>query len=123
VAAPSTDVGTTGSSSEGVPQPGPTAPEDWSQNGYVQIEGGFLGGLALGFIPFAGAGQQLLDATGVLPHGTLPLLEAQANAVPGEASTCACSLILGGAISRLHMSGTALGRAGGYLMLNVSGSA
>jgi len=45
-------------------------PEDWVQNPYVQIEGGFLGGLMLGVVPFAGVGQQLLDAAEVLPHGT-----------------------------------------------------
>jgi hypothetical protein len=40
------------------------------QNPYVQVEGGFLAGLSLGIVPFAGVGQQLLDAGEVLPHGT-----------------------------------------------------
>src|SRR4051812_47349470 len=64
------DVGTTGSSSGYVPQPETTAPNEWAQNSYAQVEGGFLGGLALGAVPFAGVGHQLLDAGGVLPHGS-----------------------------------------------------
>jgi hypothetical protein len=47
-----------------------TAPDDWVQNPYVQIEGGFLAGLAEGFVPFGGVGHQLLDMGGVLPHGS-----------------------------------------------------
>ncbi|KYF92944.1 hypothetical protein BE20_10620 [Sorangium cellulosum] len=47
-----------------------TAPIDWSQNPYVQIEGGFVAGLLLGAVPFAGVGHELLDAAGVLAHGT-----------------------------------------------------
>jgi RHS repeat-associated protein len=69
-AAPAADVDTTGSSPEHDPQAATTAPEDWSQNPYVQIEGGFVAGLLLGFVPFGGVGQQLLDAGEVLPHGT-----------------------------------------------------
>ncbi|WP_434041166.1 MULTISPECIES: RHS repeat-associated core domain-containing protein [Sorangium] len=64
------DVSTTGSSSGYVPQPVTTAPIDWSQNPYVQIEGGFVAGLLLGAVPFAGVGHGLLDAAGVLAHGT-----------------------------------------------------
>jgi RHS repeat-associated protein len=64
-AAPPTDVDTTGSSYE--PQ---SAPEDWSQNPYVQIEGGFLGGLALGTVPFGGVGHQVLEDGKVLTQGT-----------------------------------------------------
>jgi RHS repeat-associated protein len=51
-AAPPTDVDTTGSSSGYDPQPVTTAPEDWTQHSLVQVEGGFIGGLALGFVPF-----------------------------------------------------------------------
>ncbi|MGK3998677.1 RHS repeat-associated core domain-containing protein [Sorangium sp. So ce1024] len=69
-AAPPVDVSTTGSASGHVPQPVTTAPIDWSQNPYVQVEGGFIAGLLLGAVPFAGVGHGLLDATGVLPHGT-----------------------------------------------------
>ncbi|MGK3998679.1 RHS repeat domain-containing protein [Sorangium sp. So ce1024] len=69
-AAPPVDVSTTGSASGHVPQPVTTAPLDWSQNPYVQVEGGFIAGLLLGAVPFAGVGHGLLDATGVLPHGT-----------------------------------------------------
>ncbi|MGK3994888.1 RHS repeat-associated core domain-containing protein [Sorangium sp. So ce1024] len=69
-AAPPVDVSTTGSASGHVPQPVTTAPIDWSQNPYVQVEGGFIAGLSLGAVPFAGVGHGLLDATGVLAHGT-----------------------------------------------------
>ncbi|KYF99491.1 hypothetical protein BE18_10255 [Sorangium cellulosum] len=69
-AVPPIDVSTTGSASGYVPQPVSTAPIDWSQNPYVQIEGGFVAGLLLGAVPFAGVGHELLDAAGVLAHGT-----------------------------------------------------
>ncbi|WP_437516464.1 hypothetical protein [Sorangium sp. So ce1099] len=69
-AAPPIDVSTTGRASGYVPQPVTTAPIDWSQNPYVQVEGGFVAGLSLGLVPFAGVGHGLLDAAGVLPRGT-----------------------------------------------------
>ncbi|WP_437784541.1 RHS repeat-associated core domain-containing protein [Sorangium sp. So ce1097] len=69
-AAAPVDVSTTGSASGHVPQPVTTAPIDWSQNPYVQVEGGFIAGLLLGAVPFAGVGHGLLDAAGVLAHGT-----------------------------------------------------
>ncbi|WP_437631954.1 RHS repeat-associated core domain-containing protein [Sorangium sp. So ce854] len=69
-AMPPIDVSTTGSASGHVPQPVTTAPIDWSQNPYVQLEGGFVAGLLLGAVPFAGVGHGLLDAAGVLAHGT-----------------------------------------------------
>jgi len=69
-AAPPTDVDTTGSSPEIDAQAATTAPEDWTQNPYVQIEGGFLAGVSLGLVPVGGVGHQLLDAGEVLPHGT-----------------------------------------------------
>ncbi|XWJ68823.1 RHS repeat-associated core domain-containing protein [Sorangium cellulosum] len=69
-AAPPVDVSTTGSASGHVPQPVTAAPIDWSQNPYVQLEAGFVAGLLLGAVPFAGVGHGLLDAAGVLAHGT-----------------------------------------------------
>ncbi|WP_437734865.1 RHS repeat-associated core domain-containing protein [Sorangium sp. So ce1335] len=69
-AMPPIDVSTTGSASGHVPQPVTTAPIDWSQNPYVQVEGGFIAGLLLGVVPFAGVGHGLLDAAGVLARGT-----------------------------------------------------
>jgi hypothetical protein len=69
-AAPPTDVDTTGSSQEIDPLAATTAPEDWTQNPYVQLEGGFLAGVSLGLVPFGGVGQQLADAGELLPHGT-----------------------------------------------------
>jgi hypothetical protein len=63
------DVSTTGNASGYVPQPVTVAPTDWKTSPYAQIEGGFLGGLALGFVPFGGLGHQVLDAADVLPHG------------------------------------------------------
>ena len=68
-AAPPTDVDTTGSSPEIDAQAATTA-EDWTQNPYVQIEGGFLAGVSLGLVPMGGVGQQLADAGELLPHGT-----------------------------------------------------
>jgi hypothetical protein len=44
--------------------------QDWTQNQWVQLFGGFGAGLALGIVPFAGAGQQLLDRAKVLEAGT-----------------------------------------------------
>ncbi|WP_437877898.1 RHS repeat domain-containing protein [Sorangium sp. So ce513] len=69
-AVPPIDVSTTGSASGHVPQPVTTAPVDRSQNPYVQLEGGFVAGLLLGAVPFASVGHGLLDAAGVLTHGT-----------------------------------------------------
>jgi hypothetical protein len=45
-------------------------PPDWDKDPFVQGVGGFLGGLCLGAVPFAGVGQQFFDAARVLPHGT-----------------------------------------------------
>ncbi|HZF51105.1 MAG TPA: hypothetical protein VE093_20745 [Polyangiaceae bacterium] len=69
-AAPPTDVDTTGSSPEHDPQAATTALDDWRQNPYVQLEGGFLAGVSLGLVPMGGVGQQLADAGELLPHGT-----------------------------------------------------
>jgi hypothetical protein len=97
-AAPPTDVDTTGSSPGLDPQATTTAPEDWTQNPYVQIEGGFLAGVSLGLVPLGGVGHQLLDAGEVLPHGT-----------PEARLGLSVGLIVGGIAS------TAGGVAGGLL--------
>jgi len=41
---------TQGSSPEIDPQAATTAPDDWTQNSYVQLEGGFLAGVSLGHL-------------------------------------------------------------------------
>ncbi|AUX49123.1 uncharacterized protein SOCE26_106680 [Sorangium cellulosum] len=69
-AVPPVDVSVLGTSAGFVPQPVTTAPIDWSQNPYVQIEGGVVAGLLLGSVPFAGVGHGLLDAAGALDQGT-----------------------------------------------------
>ncbi len=69
VAVPATDVDTTGGDDDDDPQEAPTAPEDWRENPYVQVESGFFGGLMLGLVPFGGEAHQVLDETGVLPKG------------------------------------------------------
>src|SRR5262249_50206767 len=70
VAVPATDTDPTGSTPPDVEPPEPPEPpvpaeppepDDWTQNPYVQTIGGFLGGIGLGIVPFAGTGQQLLD--------------------------------------------------------------
>ena len=43
-----------------------TAPEDWTQNPYVQVEGDFVAGLTLGMAPFGAVGYQALDEADVL---------------------------------------------------------
>ena len=81
-AAPPTDVDTTGNSLEIDAQAATTA-EDWTQNPYVQIEGGFLAGVSLGLVPMGGVGQQLADAGELLPHGTPEArLGRHADAIP-----------------------------------------
>ena len=69
-AKPPTDVGTNGGGRTAPPQPVVAVSHGWKQNPWVQLAGGFLGGVALGVVPFAGVGQQGLDAAKVLPHGT-----------------------------------------------------
>jgi len=66
------------------PQPVIEAPEDWSQNSYVQIEGGFLAGLALGFVPYGGVGHQVLDAAHILPRS---LSNARLGVAVGQIAT------------------------------------
>jgi len=46
-------------------------PPTFSQNPIVQIEGGVLEGLFLGFIPFGAVAEQVLTGTGALPRGTV----------------------------------------------------
>jgi RHS repeat-associated protein len=67
---PPVDVSTLGSGSGVLPSPAAFVPPDWDKDPFVQGVGGFLGGLCLGAVPFAGVGQQFLDAAEVLPHGT-----------------------------------------------------
>jgi hypothetical protein len=85
-AAPPTDVDTTGSSPEHDPQAATTAPDDWRQNPYVQIEGGFLAGVSLGLVPMGGVGQQLADAGELLPHGTPEARFPSPSALTGTTS-------------------------------------
>jgi RHS repeat-associated protein len=100
-AAPPTDVDTTGSSSGYDPQPVTTALQDWRQNPYVQVEGGFLAGLSLGMVPFGAVGQQGLDAADVLPHGT-----------PAARRGLAVGQVVGGMISLVGgLTGEVLGGA------------
>ncbi len=96
---PPVDVSTLGSSSGLVAQPANAAPEDWKQQPIVQVQYGIAGGFVLGLIPFGGVGQQLLDAFGVLPHGTP---EARLGLAVGQ--------IVGGAVSAL---GGLAGEVGG----------
>ncbi len=100
---PPVDVSTLGSSSGLVAQPVTTAPTSWTQHPLVQLEGGFLGGLFLGVVPFAGVGQQLLDVTGVLPKGTpearLGLAIGQIVGGAFTAASGAVAAVGGGAVS------------------------
>src|SRR3954466_9349499 len=106
------DVGTTGSTSGDVRQPETRAPNEWAQNSYAQVEGGFLGGLALGAVPFAGVGHQLLDAGGVLPHGST---EARRGVAGGQIFGGIASLVGGitgevlGGITSVTGIGAAIG--------------
>ncbi|CAN97847.1 hypothetical carbohydrate-binding protein, Rhs family [Sorangium cellulosum So ce56] len=118
-AAPPVDVSTTGSSSGYVPQPMTTAPIDWSQNPYVQIEGGFVAGLLLGAVPFAGVGHELLDAGGVLAHGTP---EARTGLAIGQI-VGGIALTLGGVTGEVFggvTSATGIGAAIGVPAIAVS---
>jgi hypothetical protein len=78
---PPVDVSTLGSGSGVLPSPMAFVPPDWDKDPFVQFIGGGLGGLCLGAVPFAGVGQQFLDAAHVLPHGTL---EARLGLALGE---------------------------------------
>ncbi|MFS8067171.1 MAG: RHS repeat domain-containing protein, partial [Byssovorax sp.] len=50
--------------------PLPSAGESLRENGVVQVEGGFLSGVALGIVPGAGVAAELATAAGVLDKGT-----------------------------------------------------
>jgi RHS repeat-associated protein len=65
---PPVDVSPTGNTATYDPQPATSADEDWRQEPASQFRAGMLAGLALGFVPFAGVGEQLLDAADVLPQ-------------------------------------------------------
>jgi hypothetical protein len=61
------DVSTTGNGAGDLPQSTiPAEADDWTQAPHVQIAGGYLGGVILGIVPFAGLGEQLLEAGDVL---------------------------------------------------------
>jgi hypothetical protein len=70
--APPIDVGVTGdSSSDAARAPPGISLDDVRRNPYTQLEGGFIGGLLLGLVPFGGTGYQALDAARVLPSSTV----------------------------------------------------
>ncbi|WP_199789537.1 DUF2380 domain-containing protein [Sorangium cellulosum] len=118
-AVPPIDVGVLGTSAGFVPQPVTTAPIDWSQNPYVQIEGGFVAGLLLGAVPFAGVGHELLDAAGALPHGTS---EARMGLAIGQI-VGGVALTIGGLTGELFggvTSATGIGAAVGVPAIVVS---
>jgi hypothetical protein len=65
---PPVDVSPTGNTATYDPQPATTASEEWRQHPIAQVETGFLAGVALGLVPFAGIGEQMLNTAGVLPQ-------------------------------------------------------
>lgn len=65
---PPVDVSPTGNTVSYEPQPVTEAPEDWRQEPAAQFRGGMLAGVALGLVPFAGIGEQILDKADVLPQ-------------------------------------------------------
>jgi RHS repeat-associated protein len=65
---PPVDVSPTGTTATYDPQPVTEAAEDWRQDPAAQYHAGVLAGLGLGLVPFAGFGEQMLDAAGVLPQ-------------------------------------------------------
>jgi hypothetical protein len=67
---PPVDVGTTGSTASFEPDLTTTAPPSWTQHPLAQMEGGILGGVCLGLVPFAGMGEGLLEGTGTPPPST-----------------------------------------------------
>ncbi|MEZ4299443.1 MAG: RHS repeat-associated core domain-containing protein, partial [Polyangiaceae bacterium] len=95
VAAPSSDTDTTGST----PDSG-TDPEDpddspgWTQHPVAQVIGGFWSGTLLGLVPFAGAGEELAEAGGVVGRGT-----------PAAQRGKAIGLILGGTYTMVSGAG------------------
>jgi hypothetical protein len=100
---PPVDVSTLGSGSGVLPSPAAFVPPDWDKDPFVQGVGGFLGGLCLGAVPFAGVGQQFLDAAEVLPHGTPEArLGLAIGEIVGGALTTATGVVAtlgGGAVS------------------------
>ena len=116
---PPVDVGTTGSASGSVPQPVTTAPTDWSANPYVQVEGGFVAGAALGAVPFAGLGYTFLDEAKVLPPSTA---EARRGLAVGQIFIGA-ALIVGGVTGEVFgglMTVTGIGSLVGVPAIAVS---
>jgi RHS repeat-associated protein len=89
---PSVDVSTNGSASGQVPQPAAAVAKDWKQNPWVQLFGGFASGVALGIVPFAGAGEQLLDHGHVISPGTP---EARRGLAGGQIAGGMIAVVLG----------------------------
>ena len=125
VAVPATDTDTTGNEPPVVDppetEPPDTEPEpdDWTQNPIVQTVGGFLGGVGLGIVPFAGVGQQVLDETGVLPHGTP---EARTGLALGQMLGGTFTMVTGltGEVVGGAASGTGVGASVGVPVIVVS---
>jgi RHS repeat-associated protein len=66
---PPTDVDTTGSSA-GPDVQGSPPDKNWHENKYLQTEGGFIGGLGLGIVPYGAIGRQALEDARVMAPGT-----------------------------------------------------
>ena len=113
------DVGTTGSSSAAAPPQATTPPPNWEQHPVVQVEGGFLAGLALGFVPFAGVGHAALDGAKLLPHGTP---EARLGLAAGQITAGIFELVGGltGEVLGGIGSATGIGAAVGVPVMAVS---
>jgi hypothetical protein len=114
-------VDTTGSSSGYEPQPVTTAPEDWTQHSLVQVEGGFIAGLALGRVPFgsvvagaiAGPGSRWAEigrGVGEIVGGGLAFTASVAGMLGGGAASGTGVLTLPGVLA---VAGSAALAAGG----------
>ena len=120
-AVPPTDVDTTGSSYEPAVQPPmTTAPQDWTQHPLVQLEGGFLAGVALGRVPFGssignaltGLGSQRAEigrAIGEIVGGGLTFLGGVAGMLGGGAATGTGDLAIPGAFAVVGSAALAAG--------------
>jgi RHS repeat-associated protein len=74
--------------------PLPPVGESLSENGYVQIEGGFVSGAAIGIVPGAGVAVEVGTAAGALDKGTR---SARLGRSVGQLFAGAASVVLGGA--------------------------
>jgi RHS repeat-associated protein len=116
---PPVDVNTTGNMAGNAPQPTVSVSPDWKQNQWVQTFGGFFAGVALGIVPFAGAGQQFLDRAHVVEPGTP---EARRGLAVGEfvGGTIAIALGVSGEIGGALVSLTGIGALAGLPAMAVS---